>query len=511
MIASLSRCVVAALALAAAPLCAGAQPKAPEPGSPSVTEGIVVIAGQRVVYRATAGLTPLMDDKLKVKANVFSIVYERLSDSEKDESGRARTLASIDPAGRPVTFAFNGGPGSSSVWLHLGALGPRRVRMGPEGEMPASAVLADNASSWLDFTDLVFIDPVSTGYSRAAEGEDPKQFHGLDEDVRWVAEFIRLSLTRGKRWLSPKYLVGESYGTTRAAGMSRELQERLGIYVSGIALISPVLNFQTTSFDVGNDTPYWLFLPTYAATAWYHKRLAPPMAADLTRTLDEVGAFARTEYLTALAEGDRLDPARRQAVAERLAAYTGLSRDFILRSNLRPTIGAFTKELLRDQGRTVGRLDSRFKGIDRTDVGESPEYDPSYAAIQGVYTSAMNDYARRELRFESDLNYEILTGNVRPWSFASASNRYANVAESLRRSISVNPNLRVWAACGYYDLATPFAAAGYTLHNLQLDPTLHGNISQTFYESGHMMYVREADLEKLRQDAARWYSAAPKP
>ncbi|MBL8990219.1 MAG: peptidase S10 [Phycisphaerae bacterium] len=452
-----------------------------------------------------------MDDKLKVKANVFSIVYERLSDSEKDESGKARTLASIDPSARPVTFAFNGGPGSSSVWLHLGALGPRRVRMGPEGEMPASAVLADNASSWLDFTDLVFIDPVSTGYSRAAEGEDPKQFHGLDEDVRWVAEFIRLSLTRGKRWLSPKYLVGESYGTTRAAGMSRELQERLGIYVSGIALISPVLNFQTTSFDVGNDTPYWLFLPTYTATAWYHKRLAPPLAGDLVRTLDEVRAFARTDYITALAEGDRLDAARREAIAERLAAYTGLSKEFILRSNLRPTIGAFTKELLRDQGRTVGRLDSRFKGIDRTDVGESPEYDPSYAAIQGVYTSAMNDYARRELRFESDLNYEILTGNVRPWSFASASNRYANVAESLRRSISVNPNLRVWAACGYYDLATPFAAAGYTLHNLQLDPALHGNITQTFYESGHMMYVREADLEKLRQDAARWYGAAPKP
>ena len=474
---------------------------------PSVTEHEVTIAGTVVRYRATASLLPLRDDALKTKARVFSVLYERLAD-ERGADGQAVTLASRDPGARPITFAFNGGPGSSSVWLHLGALGPRRVLMaGPEGELPAQARLADNPGSWLDFTDLLFIDPVSTGYSRAAEGEDAKQFHGLEEDTRWVAEFIRAALVRHERWLSPKYLAGESYGTTRAASLSGYLQSQLGVYLNGITLVSTVLNFQTLRFDVGNDTPYWLYLPTYTATAWYHKKLPGPLQAGaLAEALKASEAFARSDYLLALAQGDALPAAERERIAQRLSELTGLPKEFLLRANLRPTIGAFTKELLRDRDRTVGRLDSRYLGIDRDSAGERFEYDPSYATIQGPYTAALNDYVKRELKFTHERNYEILTGNVNPWSYAPNVNRYANVAETLRSAMSVNPHLRVHVAAGYYDLATPYFAALYTMNNLQLDESRRGNLSYSFYESGHMMYVREADLAKLRQEVARFYA-----
>jgi carboxypeptidase C (cathepsin A) len=278
------------------------------------------------------------------------------------------------------------------------------------------------------------------------------------------------------------------------------------VYLTGIVLISPVLNFQTLSFDSFNDLAYWLYLPTYTATAHFHKKLAPPLDGDLARTLEEVKAWASTEYVLALAEGDALPAAKRDQVAKRLAAYTGLSAEYIKRSNLRVPIFAFTKELLRDQERTVGRLDSRYKGIDRNQNGLSPEYDPSYAAIQGVYTAALNAYVRDELKFESDLNYEILTGNVRPWNFGGAQNRYADVAESLRSAMTQNPNLKVLACDGYYDLATPFFAMTYTINHMGLHDSVRGNISQAFYGSGHMMYVRRDDLAKLRDDAARFYA-----
>ncbi|HZW07974.1 MAG TPA: hypothetical protein VFF65_12700, partial [Phycisphaerales bacterium] len=302
-----------------------------EPPPPSVTEHTVTIAGKPVRYRVTAGTQPLLDDRLKVKAHVFNIAYERLADEEKDKDGKPVTMASRDGAKRPITFAFNGGPGSSSVWLHLGALGPRKVAMGPEGERLPAPALADNPDAWLDFTDLVFIDPVSTGFSRTHEGEDPRQFHGLDEDIRAVGDFIRLHLTRSSRWLSPKYLCGESYGTTRAAGLAGDLSSRLGIAVDGVVLISPVLNFQTLSFDNGNDTAYWLFLPTYTATAFYHKKLAPPYNADFSKALDEARAFAQGDYLLALAQGDALPPEKRDEVAARVAGLTGLSPEFVKR------------------------------------------------------------------------------------------------------------------------------------------------------------------------------------
>lgn len=473
----------------------------PKPATPatSTTERTVDIGGAPIKYRATAGMLALTDDnKAKPKANVFHVAYERVFDPP---------LSPEEAAKRPITFAFNGGPGSSSVWLHLGALGPRRVKMGPEGEMPAPpGELVDNAEAWLDFTDLVFIDPVSTGYSRAAEGEDPKQFHGLEEDTRAVADFIRLYLVRNQRWSSPKYLCGESYGTTRASALAPDLQSRLGIYLSGIILISPILNFQTTSFEVGNDTPYPLYLPSYAATAFYHKKLKPPLDADLQRTIDEARRFADSDYLVALMKGDALPKAEYDAIAKRLSEFTGLSEQYIKRCDLRPTLAQFNKELLRDQARTTGRLDSRFKGIDRNEAGASPEYDSSYAAIQGPFTAALNAYVRGELKFESDLNYEILTGNVQPWNYP-ARNRYVNVAESLRAAMSANEHLRVLACSGWFDFATPAHAMTWTMNHLGLDPARRANISQTFYDSGHMMYIRDVDRVKLRQDVLNFYRA----
>lgn len=508
----------------AVPLCAAAEPSEEEKkraeavGKTSVTEQSLTIDGKTIRYRVTAGLSPLNDDKLKAKAQVFSTTYERLVDGpeEKDKDGKpipAATMASKDPAARPITYAFNGGPGSSSVWLHMGALGPRRVKMGPDGERPATPGFGDNAESWLPFTDLVFIDPVSTGFSRAADGEDPHQFHGLDEDVRAVAEFIRLNLVRSQRWLSPKYLVGESYGTTRAAGLSGDLQGRLGINLTGIVLVSPVLNFQTISFDTGNDDAYWLFLPTYTATAFYHKKLGGTLGDNLEKTLAEARSFATGEYLTALAQGDALTQTQRDAVAAKVASLTGLSASFVKRSNLRVSMWAFAKELLREESdgtRSVGRYDARYKGIDRNGNGGSPEYDPSYAVVQGDFTSAFNAYVRSELRFESDMNYEILTGNVHPWNFGGARNRYPDVSETLRSAMSQNPSLRVWIASGYYDLATPFAAAEYTVNHLGLDASVRPNITQTYFGAGHMMYLRDADRVKLAREAAAFYAPGVK-
>ncbi|MBS0191702.1 MAG: peptidase S10 [Planctomycetes bacterium] len=467
---------------------------------PIITEHDVTIGGAAIHYRATTGLMPLLDDYGKSKASIFYIAYEKL-----ERNGDVW----VKPANRPVTYTFNGGPGSSSVWLHLGAIGPRRVVFGDEGQAPTPpGVLADNEYSWLDLTDLVFIDPVSTGYSRAAEGEDAGRFHGLNEDARAVADFIRLWTTRNDRWLSPKFLAGESYGTTRAAALSGELQERLGMYLNGITLISMVLNFQTLSFDQGNDEAYWLFLPTYTATAFYHKKLAPPLDQNFEKTLDQAREFAEGEYLLALAKGDQLSEAERGAIADKLSKFTGLSRDFILRSDLRVPIFAFTKELLRDQGRTVGRLDSRYKGYDRDETSKSSEYDPSYSVILGPFTAALNAYIREELKYESDVNYEILTGRVHPWKFPSDSS-YPDVSETLATAIRRNPDLRVSIECGYFDLATPFFASEYTVNHMDLPKELRKNIRKNYYKSGHMMYIRKEDLAALKENARKFYSRVP--
>jgi len=447
----------------------------------------VTVGGRNLSYKATAGTLILKDEDGTQKASVFFMAY---------------TLDGVsDPGQRPVTFSFNGGPGSSSVWLHLGLLGPRRVLMTDDGRaLPPPYELVDNEYSLLDVTDLVFIDPVTTGYSRAVPDEDPQQFHGVEEDVEAVGEFIRLYTSRFERWASPKFLIGESYGTTRAAGLSGYLQGRHGMYLNGIMLISSILNFQTARFDVGNDLPYILFLPTYTATAWYHQKLDDDLQADLRATLDEVEAFALGDYAQALIRGDTLEDGDRELIADRLARYTGLSRDYVLQTNLRLGIHRFVKQLRRDERLTVGRLDSRFTGIDRDAAAENYEFDPSYAAIQGPYTATLNDYVRRELGFEIDLPYEILSGRVRPWSFGDYENRYVNVAETLRTAMTRNPSLKVFVANGYYDLATPYFATQYTFDHLGLDPSLRHNISMGYYESGHMMYIHMPSLRQLKQD-----------
>ena len=459
-----------------------------------VTEHSLTLGGEVLEYTARAGTLELLEEDGEARASIFFVSYERAHDGDRSD--------------RPITFCFNGGPGSSSVWLHLGTIGPRRVEMTAEGWATAPPYRAvDNASTWLDLTDLVFIDPVTTGYSRPAEGERGSDFHGVDQDVESVAEFIRLYTTRYERWSSPKYLAGESYGTTRAAGLAGHLQDRHGMYLNGILLISAILDFQTARFDVGNDVPYPLFLPTYTATAWYHGRLDPKLQEDLRATLDEVEDFALGEYATALSMGDALPESRRTQIAAKLARYTGLTPRYVEDTNLRIRIGRFTKELLREQDRTVGRLDSRFQGIDLDSAGDSYEYDPSYSAILGPFTAVLNDYVRTELEYQNDLPYEILTGRVRPWDYGRrGNNRYLNVGETLRSAMTKNPHLRVWVACGYYDLATPYFAAENTFGRLGLDPTLRDHVTFDHYESGHMMYIHEPSRVQMKRDVEAFYA-----
>ncbi len=476
--------------------------KTPKSEWPKVEDSIVqtqhraTIGGKEIRYTATAGTLVLREENGKARANIFFTAYTR--DGVTDFSKR------------PITYTYNGGPGSSSVWLHLGAFGPRRVEMGDAGQVvPPPYRLVDNGESLLDVTDLVFIDPVTTGYSRAVEGEDPKNFYGLREDAETVAEFIRLWTVRYGRWSSPKFLAGESYGTTRSARLSDLLQQRHGMYLNGVVLISSILNFQTARFAVGNDLPYPLFLPTYTATAWYHKRLPQDLqSGSVQKAVEEARRFAMGEYTAALMQGNDLGEQGWNDIAAKVARYTGLSVDFVKRTNLRPEIQAFVKELMRDQRTTVGRLDSRFKGIDRDAAGEENEFDPSYAAIQGPYTATFNSYVRQDLGFKSDLPYEILTDRVRPWNYSEAQNQYANVAEDLRRAMSQNPALKVFVGNGYFDLATPFFATEYTFNHIAFDPGYKERVTFKYYEAGHMMYVRPVDREQLKRDVAAFIAAA---
>jgi carboxypeptidase C (cathepsin A) len=466
---------------------------APKEEKPSVTRHEIRVNGAPLRYTATAGYMPMKDEEGKLKANVFYVAYSK-------DGGDAR---------RPITYTFNGGPGSSSVWLHMGAVGPKRVVMADDGQpLPPPYHLVDNEATWLTFTDLVFIDPVTTGFSRPAAGEKPEQFHGVEEDVQWVGDFIRLWTTRNSRWSSPKFLAGESYGTTRAAGLSGYLQERHGMYLNGIVLISSILNFQTADFNVGNDLPYVTFLPTYTATAWFYKKLPADLQASFGKAVEESKQFASSEYTLALMKGSKLSDAETKTIAGKLARLTGLSAGFIEANDLRVTLPRFSKELLRAEHRTVGRLDSRFQGIDRDAGGERGEYDPSMAAIRGPYGATINDYLRTELKYENDLPYELLTARVRPWRYGNAENHYLNVAETLRNAMSQNQALHVFVAAGYYDFATPFFAAEYTIEHLQLDPALRKNVTLEHYEAGHMMYIHKPSLLKLTSDVSAFYQRA---
>lgn len=468
--------------------------EAKEPPRQSVTKHSITVDGQKLSYTATAGLMPLKDAEGKTTANIFYVAYTR--DGVTDLSKR------------PVTFSFNGGPGAASVWMHLGMLGPRRVRLKEDGgALPPPYELVDNEYTLLDVTDLVFIDPVGTGYSRATTPQQAGQFFGLREDVRSVGEFIRLYATRNTRWSSPKFVIGESYGTTRAASLSGELGGRLNMNLNGIMLVSTVLNFETISGGAGNDLPNVLYLPSFTAAAWHHNKLPPDLQRlPLAEVLGQAEAFAAGDYSHALLLGAALPAAQRQSVLAQMARLTGLSQTYLDRADLRPTLSRFAVELLRDQNLQLGRYDSRYTSYVRDKLTETSEGDPSFDAVAGAFTSTFNDYVRRELKFEEDQPYEVLAG-LGAWDWGS-DNRYVNVTDTLARSMTANPFLKVHVSCGYSDLATPYFASQYTFNHLNIAPELMQNLTLDYYAAGHMMYLNLPDLKKSKADLSKFIRTA---
>jgi carboxypeptidase C (cathepsin A) len=465
-----------------------------EEREPIVTRHRVALEGRELDYTVTTGMLPIRNDEEETEAEIFFMAYV--------------AEGMPHPAERPLLFSFNGGPGSSSVWLHLGALGPKRVRMRDDGAMPAPPyALVDNPGTWLDLMDIVFIDPVGTGYSRATTAALGEKFWGLEGDIESVGEFIRLYLTRHERWASPLFLVGESYGTTRAAGLAGHLIDR-GVAFNGIILVSSILNFQTARFVAGNDLPFVLFLPTYTATAWFHGRLDEDLSRDLRSTLEAAERWAASDYRLALAAGSGLQGRERSAAVKQLARFTGLSEAYVDNADLRVPIYRFVKELLRDEKRTVGRLDSRFQGADRDASGERYEFDPSLAAIRPPYTATFNNYVRTQLGYETDRVYHILGGGIGAWDFGAARDGFPDTSESLRSAMAKNPAMKVFVASGYYDLATPFFATRYTLDHMSLGPSDRERIFTGDYEAGHMMYIDVDELMNLKRDVAAFVAEA---
>ncbi|MEM9414226.1 MAG: peptidase S10 [Planctomycetota bacterium] len=470
------------------------EPAAPADETPGVTQHTVTIAGEEVPYTATAATIQLTNRKDEPLASVFYIAYTR---DDVD-----------DTAQRPVMFCFNGGPGSSSIWLHMGCFGPRRVAFDDVGHTVGPPYeLTDNHLSILDTTDLVFIDPVSTGFSQTEGDTSASQYHSVTGDIRSVGEFIRLWITENDRWRSPKFLAGESYGTTRAAGLSQHLQNE-GIAVSGVVLVSAVLNFQTLRFDEGNDLPYALYLPTYTALAHYHGKLDADLAdRELPELLDEVEVWARETYTPALMRGRELPANERAALIRDMARYTGLSEDLIDRSNLRVPQWRFGDALLDDERNIIGRFDGRIVGPDLDRASDrSGTGDPSYYRVAPGFTASFNDYVRNELGYETSDNYEVLAGLG--WNFDIARNSYPNISGDLRRAMTENPGLHVFVAAGYYDLATPYHAAEYTLNHAITHPHAVDRLTMGYYESGHMVFTHGPSLEKLRNDLLPFFEQA---
>ena len=406
-------------------------------------------------------------------------------------------------ANRALTFAFNGGPGSSSVWLHMGALGPKRVKLQEDGSpTPPPYQVINNEYSWLPETDLVFIDPVLTGFSKGGSSSDKKDFLGYENDLKVMGAFIQKYLSEYKRWDSPKYLAGESYGTTRASGLSLHLQERYGINVNGLMLISSVLNFQTIRTPIGNDTPFPLLLPTYATTAWYHGKIGKEDYESAEACAAAARTFAETDYLWALNQGARLkeDPAKYQEIVSKLSYFTGLSETYIKQCQLRPTVGMLNKELIRETEKTVGRLDSRFLGTEFNHAEGSYNHDPSYdRVIMGPFSQSIYQHLTQNLKWTETIPYEILNGKVfQFWTYPQ--NRFLNTSIDLRKAMANNPSMKVWISNGYYDMATPFFATEYTLDHMFLPEELRGNIHMTYYNAGHMMYIDQACLKEFHAD-----------
>jgi carboxypeptidase C (cathepsin A) len=486
---------VLCFALAVPSSGAGQASQAPGDDRASKTQHSLRLDGRDIKYTATAGTLPIRGDDGKVAARMFYVAYTK--DGED-----ART--------RPVAFLFNGGPGSASIWLHMGSFAPRRVQMADEGFQPAPPYrLVDNEHSLIDVTDLVFVDAISTGYSRAAPGVNASQFHGQTGDIRAFGDFIYEYLKVHARWPSPKFLIGESYGTIRSAGMAADLQARHGIELNGIVLLSSLLTYQTIRTGPQNDVAYVSYFPTYTTTAWYHKRLPPDLQAkDIRRVADDARAFATGEYATALLKGNSAGEAERKAVAQKIARLTGLSPEYVERANLRIDPARFRKELLRDRRLVVGRLDSRYTATDVDAAGEAPEFDASNTALQGAYTAMFSDYVRNELKWESDIHYDT-SGNVRPWTYDQ--NQYMDMTEPLRQAMARNPFLKVHVLAGYYDMATVFMGTEINMWHLGYDRTFTDRVSFTYYEGGHMMYTRPSAHRALTSDVAKFIAAAGGP
>ncbi len=476
--------------------------KVPDPVDDLVATRHRLKVGRRSLdYTATTGRVVLRDE-----------VYEDgVFTGFKAKAEMSMTTYVVDVAqgepNRPVTFAFNGGPGSSSVWLHLGLLGPRRVVMGDVGQLAAPPyALTDNPQSLLAVSDLVFIDPVSTGYSRTLEGTKAQPFHDYQGDIESVGELIRIWTSRHKRWMSPKFVAGESYGTLRGAALVDHLQSRHGMYVNGLVLISSVLDLSSIDFEKQrNDRAHALYVPTYAAIAHYHGRLG---RRSLKTVLAEAEEYAARDYPWVLSRGDRLTAKERRAAVAKLASLTGLSEEYVDRTDLRIEHWRYFGELLRDQRRTVGRLDGRFSGPAASAIAEEMDADPSHDAIAGPYAAAFNHYVRDELGYENDLPYEQISRRVHPWSFKDFEGRPIDVTPQLERAMRQNPHLRVHVAYGYYDGATPHFAAEDVIAHLRIPEELRANIEHAYYEAGHMMYVHEPSRLQQSKDLADFVAGA---
>ena len=454
----------------------------------------VTIGGREIAYKATAGTLTLRNDDGKPMASMFYVAY-----TVEGERGHRR----------PVTFLYNGGPGSSSLWMHMGSVGPMRVKTSAPDNTPAAPyTLVPNEYSLLDKTDLVFLDAMGTGYSRTLEGTEEKYFWGVDKDLDAFTRGIIRYVTINGRWNSPKYLFGESYGTTRSAGLARSLQEK-GIDLNGVILLSSILNYGRRNPGLDQDSIN--YIPSYAAAAWYHDKIANK-PADLPPFLAEVREWARGPYAAALAKGFNISPEEEDRIARQMSAYTGLSVEFIKECNLRVDLSRFRKELLRKEGRTIGRYDARFEGIDPDEAGDSPESDPSDTAITSAFVSTINAYIHGELGFHTDLEYRPgfdKIGQSWDWHHAVPGRRRPmndpDVALDLAQAMRENPHLKVFSLNGYYDMATPFFGTEYDIAHMQLAPSLRGNVKFAYYYSGHMVYLNVDALRQLKADVARFY------
>lgn len=484
------------------PAEAAAAPEKPKEES-SATEHSIKIAGQTIPYRATASTTLLKNEKDEPVALLYSTAYTRTDVKDLSQ--------------RPLAFLYNGGPGASSIWVHMGAYGPRRVAsVDVGGGIAPPYKLVDNTESLLDKADLVFVDPIGTGFSHAVGKAQDKDFWGVDQDVKSLAQFIGLYVSRNNRWNSPKFLIGESYGTFRSAALGNHLQSHENIYLNGIVLMSSVLDLGTISFNPGEDMTYVFYLPSYAASAWYHK-LLKDRPENLNSFLDETRQFACTEYTLALVKGDKISDSEKAEVAKKLSRFTGLSEEYLVKANLRVNLPQFMKELQRTKGLTTGRFDARYSGPGYDALGEYAEYDPQDAAIGGAFVSVFNSYVREELKFGQDKTYKP-SADIGDWDWKhrGPGDNFGfpgspNVEGDLIQAMMTNPRLQVEVENGLYDLATPFFGTEFTMEHLLLPEKLRGNVHLQYYGAGHMMYVRDEDRAKLKNNVGAFIENASKP